>query len=934
MKLPSLACCLTLMVGIPLSSSTAIAQVTPDSSLNTQVESQGNIFNITGGTTAGSNLFHSFSEFSIPQGSEAFFNNSPGLNNIISRVTGGNVSDIQGSIQSPSSANFFLINPAGIVFSESASLNIGGSFVATTANSVVFDDGFVLQATDAAPSPLLTVSIPVGLQFGSASSAIQIQGSSLTLPRQQTFGLLGNDVNVTNANITSEQGRIELGGVSTGTVSLVPGSDGVSFGYEGVTSFSEVTLNQNTIVDVSGEGAGNVTLQGSTINIIDNSLVIANTVGSQDGGSIILRGSESVEFSNPNELAPEDSPFDGINAEVAAEATGRGANLIIETPLLSLSNEVDLLLNTFGSGDTGDITITTEQLLLNEGSGIFVFIEPDATGNGGKISLTVDQLELRGASQIGSGIFGAGRGSDITVIANSIQGSGETPDGAETALITSVVIPGASGDAGNLSITTERLELRDGGQVFSGTFGEGNAGNVDIQATSIELIGTSVINGFRSSISATANQATPDVTLNAGLGDVAGNSGDINIQADRILVRDGAAISSSNSGPGSAASITIQAQQLELIGADTRLSSTTSAEMDGGEGGNITLQVDRLSILNGANISSQTSNGGGNAGNIDIQADNVNIDGFGVDEEEILFSNINGSSSSTGNAGFVRILTNTLDVSNQGVITVSGTGTGNAGSLNVTAENLVLDSMGQLQAAVNGGDQGNINLNVSDLLVLRNGSSISADATGASTGGNVNIDARFVGGVAEENSDISANAESSFGGRIRLTSNGVFGLDSRSQLTSLSDITASSALGAEFSGTVDIVTLEITPNEDFVELPSGLQDSSDQVVAGCGTSAENSFIATGRGGLPHLPGNELINPTWSDMRDLSALAEGGTVAVSPEAATARSTVTGSSAIAEINGWRMNAQGKVELMAVTPGHGETVSYATCAVSSSS
>ena len=160
--------------------SRAIAQVRPDNTLGTessQVTSTGSgAFQINGGATRGTNLFHSFSQFSVPNNVVAAFNNALSIQNIISRVTGGSVSNIEGLIRANGAANLFLINPNGIIFGPNARLNIGGSFVGSTANNLKFADGTNFSATAHSTTPLLTISVPIGLQFGANPGRIMVQG--------------------------------------------------------------------------------------------------------------------------------------------------------------------------------------------------------------------------------------------------------------------------------------------------------------------------------------------------------------------------------------------------------------------------------------------------------------------------------------------------------------------------------------------------------------------------------------------------------------------------------------------------------------------------------------------------------------------------------------------------------------------------------------
>ena len=181
----------------------SVAQVTSDNTVGTQVNVSGNVSEITGGETRGSNLFHSFQDFSVPTNNEAFFNNSNDISNIFSRVTGGNVSNIDGAIRANGSASLFLINPAGIIFGENATLNLGGSFYGSTADSILFEEG-EFSAANPDAEPLLTIDAPIGFNFRDNPGEITNRSFA------QNSALDGDNTRIRSSNRSRTGGIVNL----------------------------------------------------------------------------------------------------------------------------------------------------------------------------------------------------------------------------------------------------------------------------------------------------------------------------------------------------------------------------------------------------------------------------------------------------------------------------------------------------------------------------------------------------------------------------------------------------------------------------------------------------------------------------------------------------------------------------------------------------
>ena len=789
-------CCLA-------TSSPVQAQVSSDGTLSTNVKTTDNRnFTISDGNRAGKNLFHSFSEFSVPTGGSVFFNNAPDIQNIISRVTGSSVSKIDGLIKANPSANLFLLNPIGIIFGPNASLNVGGSVLASTASILKFADGTQFSATAPQTTPLLTISVPLGLQFGRNPGSILVQGdgqglrkspdlidtsAGLHVQSNQTLALVGGDVDLEGGTLKTAGGKIELGSVAgPGSVSLTSTYKGWSLGYEGIQNFRHIQLSQQAAVDASGAGGGDIQVRGRRVTLTDGSEIEASTLRSEPGGTLAVNALELVE-----------------------------------------------LIGTSADGQF-----------------------PSALG---------------------------------------VQ-----------------VYQGATGTGGNLTIETRRLNVRDGAQITTGTFGAGNAGALIVRASdSVELSGEG-----KMSSSGLFAQSNPEATTGAG--------GNLTIETRRLNVRDGAQIATSTFSAGNAGSLMIVRafDSVELSGEGKLSSSGLFAQSNPGAtgaGGNLTIETRRLNVRDGAQIATSTFSAG-NAGALIVRASNsVELSGEGKQESSGLFSRPNRGATGTG--GDLTIATGKLIVRDGAQVDVSsvGVGSGAAGNLEVAARSVLLDNQGKLTSETDSGQGGNINLHDLDLLLMRHNSQISTTAGNAQAGGNggnITINNPFLVAVPSENSDINANAFRGNGGQVTINAQGIFGTQPQKSDTPESDITASST-GGGINGVVSINRLNINPSFGLVTLPVQPVDVTGLIAQGCPAnvgSRASKFVVTGRGGLPDNPSDLLSSDAVQvDLVTLNPESENRSVA----SVSTQPTSATPAPLVEATGWVIGANGQVTLTAQAP-----------------
>ncbi|BAY89001.1 MULTISPECIES: two-partner secretion domain-containing protein [unclassified Tolypothrix] len=859
-------------------SSLALAQVTSDGTTNTIVNTNGNDFTILNGIDKGNNLFHSFSNFSVPTGGSTTFDltNTPNITTIFSRVTGSNVSNIDGLIRTLNSNNpvsLFLINPNGIAFGQNAKLDISGSFVGTTASSIKFADGTEFSTTDPSVPPLLTMSVPIGLQMGTTAGAIAVQGATtnangLQVKPGQTFALIGSDINLAQANIRASDGYIELWALQNGEIAINNNKWQLASDSNNIT-WGNINLQQSSSIDTDGINGGAINIRGRGLTLQDGSNISSTTSAGQ-GKGITIQTTEFVNLlgvSNPRQLL-----LSGVNTSVGKQfvflapprppTTGRAGNITIETQHLKLANGAWIQSTTSGNNSiAGDINIraTDVNLVGYETpfslpivSSIGTLITNGSNNQSGKMSIEAQRVSLFDGSRVSSGILGGnGSGGEVSIRAGeSLEIRGANPNAGITSAVLASIAAGAKGQGGRIIIDTGTLILANGGTITSALasasnafFGprpgaQGTAGSIDIRAREIQ-VSNPLIDGFG--------------------GDITGITASL--------------------GKGAA-----------------------------GQGGSINLTADNLRVFNGGQITSSTD-GNGAAGSINLQFKNITVEGISqpLADGRILPSAITASSTTSFAAGSVNITSDAVRVRDNAELTVSNTGSGDAGNLNITANNIFLDNEGSLRSEVNGGGQGNINLTANDVLLLRHGSNIVTNALGTSTGGNININAGSIVAVSEENSDISANAFLGSGGNIQITTQGIFGLKLRDQLTPDSDISASSQFGV--NGTVQVNTIGVDPNSGLVELPANLSVPSQQIATGCAANTGSSFVVTGRGGVPQNPTQEVRSDrTWIDLRDISAFHN-----TKPLQAQISQPPK---VLVQATSWHRNAQGQIELVAAT------------------
>ncbi|MBG1245172.1 filamentous hemagglutinin N-terminal domain-containing protein [Nostoc sp. NZL] len=830
---------------VAVSINPAFAQLTPDNSLGSE-RSQVIPFNqnndiIDGGAARGTNLFHSFQDFSVGVGRGVYFANPEGITNIFSRVTGGNSSNIFGNLGVLGDANLTLLNPNGILFGQNAQLDIQGSFLGTTANSLVFPNGVEFSATNLQPPPLLAINVPVGLQFGSQPGSITSQAvRRLSVGTGSALAFMGGEINLDGSFLFTQNGQVKLTAVSGDTtvglnvngsslgfnlpenvgrapINLTNGSFIVASGNSAIELFGgEIGLND---VFIYGNNGGSIVVDATQLSLGNDSSIVSATFGAVKGGDIQIQASDAVTLASSSFISSNNY------------ATGAGGDVTINAGKITITgdgteNSSGILTASNDKGNGGNLTLNaTESLNVNGG---FIHVNNDGAGNGGNLTVrTTDAVNITDNGSLG--LFGRGSGSTRNIqietgtlrVQNNFLGGGVTAlasgggsvgsisiqarnavEVTQSNIYTLIFLPLGSttqATAGDITIETQRLNLKDGSDIRTNTDSSANAANILIKASEyVRISGKSYVS---------SNTYTGS-----------GNSGNVTIETPQLSLTQGGHINTSSTrSSGNAGNITIRAKDVELDGfvfvpkeqflaglnqgaAEEFLSDPLTQEIlsrFGGisdmsdlssdvtesnadvRGGTITIDTERLRLSNGGNISTSVLGGRGQGGNLVVRAtDSIDITGVGAERLDGsfapsgLFAEV--QTRGIGSGGNISIQTQLLNVQEQSQISSATFGNGNAGNLTVQADNIsLIGSNGGLFTGITSsvyeganGKGGDIDITTNNL-DIRDDAQIISGSLGTGDAGNIKINANVLK-IIGKLSAIASSTNAGNGGDITL----------------------------------------------------------------------------------------------------------------------------------------------------------------------
>ena len=648
------------------------------------------------GTRSGRNLFHSFNEFNIPFFQKVTFteNIPKSTENVITRVTGKVGSDINGtlSVTPGGKANFYLINPNGVTFGPGGQVDVPGSIHISTADQLKFKDGKIFSAVNPQGNSLSS-AVPAAFGFLGTSKVnnglLKIDTAILNVKDNKAFDAVAGQISITDQfgsadNINSTNGEVRLVASHGATeISVEPNVNG-NLPLPNITpsnaNSGDIQI-KNAFISISGDRGGRIAIWGRDVTFSDfGELHIINT------GSPIRNFENGISIQASSLLLQNGS----IQSITPFFSVGHSVNVKISTVKdLIIDNGGYITTSSFGTIKSGDINISSDNVIIKTNAGIFGN-KDEVQGFGGNIAIVADHdiMILDGGiistfSRVGNGVHG-----DISLFAGGnfiISGTDQYSKRSEVSSNTAT-----KAKAGDIDIQAKgNINVLNGGQINNSTFSEGAAGKATIKAVGDIILKEGKISSDTSG---------------------SGKGGTVSVNGRKILL-DNASISAasktqSSGTPGNVDVAAIESLDLKRGKLSIENSSETTYVYNNQTASRIKVSAPKISLLN-SQITTQAT---GNA-----PASVIAID---FDNSLCMDSSFISTESKDGNGGALNVNGGTvIDLKNSGLkTTVSGI-RGNGGDINVYADNLVMETvLIQANTAAKQAKGGNIKLSVKNLI--------------------------------------------------------------------------------------------------------------------------------------------------------------------------------------------------------------------------
>jgi filamentous hemagglutinin family protein len=833
------------------------------------------------GRLSGSNLFHSFLTFSVGAGESATFATStPGLANVVSRVTGGSASQINGLVRLASSdaaPNFFFVNPAGVVFGQGAQISVPAAFHVGTADYVKFPDGNFYA--DPARTSTLSAAAPEAFGFlGNSRATIEIRDRALL---RTTSSLAGQPIDIVAGDVLIDNGQVQaVGGTirvvaagagaqeialsgpapgATGNLAIVDGGYLFSAPGGSRTAGDIVVAAGNALVDGTHAGSGTLTgvlsqaLPGSTGNTgrvevtVADTLVVAgngaigtSTLTSGQSGAVAV-GARTLAVANGG-LIFSSTRADGAAGSVTVNAGDiaiDGGNGPAATGITSQTLG--------GRGDAGSIDVAVDGT-LRLGNGGSILSDTFGAGKAGTIRVAARELIVAGGGGLGSSTFGAGDAGAITVSAGELTLDGVGGNAGLTAIATYAAY-GSSGNAGSIAIDVSgKLSLVRGGEIISDTNASGRAGTIAVRADNIAI--DSAGGDLLSGIFSTANPGS------------SGDAGNIAVSTPgRLALSNRGVISTGTLGGGRAGSVVVDAG---FVSGDSHASIGATADpRTSGQTGTVVVRASEgLSLANGAVIS--ITNQATVADPAALAPTRLSVAAPTI----TLSSGAQITAAASGNVAASNVevaFGPNLTLSHATIATSAQDG--NGGAIAVRGNGVLTLQDSQITTSVAGtqGNGGDIAL-AAPIMVMQTGFVQANTAAAAASGGDVNVE---VASLLPSGSTLFVGGTTPYAFQP-----GVFGFNV---------IQAAAPTGV--SGNIAISTPALDISGSLATLPAKFLDAGGPARSPCAIVGGSSLAQVGRGGMPLAAGGLLwLDPFDQTVAESAAAASGTAEPVAGEGA--------------------------------------------------